>query len=192
MAKPWADAGYECYCVDVQHSVRRPRTVGNITYMWGDVRTWVPPEHLRGRIAFIGAFPPCTHVTKVGARDFRTKGTALLRDSLEFFSACYSAIAWSGARGFVENPVGKFSDHMLPPDYTFQPWEFGDLWTKLTCLWVLNGFVMPPRLHAVKPDGVRERIVKMAPSRDRADKRSETPPGFARAVFQANGHPLEP
>lgn len=27
MAEPWAEAGYDCYCVDVQHSIRRDRTV---------------------------------------------------------------------------------------------------------------------------------------------------------------------
>lgn len=191
MARPWAQAGYQCICVDVQHSIRKPYRTEGIDFIWGDVRTWVPPLEVRGYIAFMAAFPPCTHVTVAGARDFRTKGTALLRDSLELFSACYSAIAWSGAPGFLENPVGKFSDHMMPPDYTFQPWEYGDLWTKKTCLWALNGFVMPPKVHTVEPEGVTQKIWKMPPSDDRADLRSETPPGFARAVFNSNHNLLK-
>jgi site-specific DNA-cytosine methylase len=191
MAKPWADAGYECYCIDVQHKIRKPRVRGNITFLWGDVRTWVPPERIASRIAFLAAFPPCTHVTVAGARDFRTKGTALLRDSLEMFSACYSAARWCGARFMLENPVGKFSDHMQKPDYIFQPWEYGDLWTKKTCIWAGNGFVMPPKIHASPPEGTTQKIWLMSPSDERSDLRSETPPGFARAVFEANGSQLE-
>lgn len=195
MAEPWAQAGYRCYCVDIQHSIRRSTnrlhsSGGFITFMWGDVRTWVPPERYADKIAFVAAFPPCTHVAVSGARDFRTKGTAMLRDSLELFSSCYSAGRWSGAPFMVENPVGKFSDHMMTPDHSFQPWQYGDLWTKKTCLWTGNGFVMPPPMHTDPPEGVTELIWKMSPSDDRADKRGETPPGFARAVFAANGRAL--
>lgn len=190
MAAPWAGAGYECVCVDVQHSIRRPRQEGRILYQWGDVRTWVPHENVAGRIAFMAAFPPCTHVANSGARDFRTKGTALLRDSLELFSSCYSACRWSGAPFMIENPIGKFSDHMAQPDHMFQPWEFGDLWSKRTCLWTGGGFVMPVPLHIEPPPGVTEKIWRMSPSDDRSDLRGETPPGFARAVFAANGRHL--
>jgi hypothetical protein len=188
MAEPWAQAGYRCICVDTQHSIRQPRIEGRITFAWGDVRTWVPPEEYAGSIAFFAAFPPCTHVTAAGARDFRTKGTALLRDSLELFSACYSAARWCGAPFMLENPVGKFSDHMGKPDYMFQPWQYGDLWSKKTCLWTGGGFVMPPPVHLTPPAGVTERIWRMSPSPERSDLRAETPPGFARAVFEANGN----
>lgn len=197
MAEPWAQAGYRCYCIDIQHQIRvlaRTKAYpsgGYIVFQWGDVRTWVPPEHLAKCIAFLAAFPPCTHVAVCGARDFRTKGTAMLRDSLELFSACYSAGRWSGAPFMIENPVGKFSDHMMPPDYSFQPWEYGDLWTKKTCLWTGNGFVMPPAINTEPPEGVKELIWKMSPSEERADKRAETPPGFAKAVFLANGRQLK-
>lgn len=191
MAQPWAAAGYRCICVDIQHSIRRTRFENGIEFQWGDVRTWVPPEPYAKRIAFLAAFPPCTHVAVSGARDFRTKGTAMLRDSLELFSSCYSAARWCGAPFMVENPVGKFSDHMLPPDYNFQPWQYGDLWTKKTCLWTGNGFVMPAPMYTEPPEGVKELIWKMSPSDDRADKRGETPPGFAKAVFLANGQALK-
>lgn len=194
MAEPWAEAGYECWCIDLQHSIRRShagrlrfeRGAGSITFQWGDVRTWVPPYAIVGRIAFLAAFPPCTHVASSGARDFRTKGTAMLRDSLELFSACYTAARWCGAPFMIENPIGKFSDHMGPPDYMFQPWQYGDLWKKKTCLWVGGGFVMPAPLYVDEPPGVTEKIWRMSPSDDRADLRGETPPGFARAVFLAN------
>lgn len=190
MVRPWAEAGYECWCVDIQHSIRRERVEkvggGLIHFVWGDVRTWCPPPEVRGRIAKVFGFPPCTHVAVSGARDFRIKATAMLRDSLEMFAACEHAAKWSGAPYMIENPIGKFSDHMGKPDYIFQPWHYGDLWTKATCLWTGNGFVMPPPIHDAPPPGTTNKIWKMPPSDDRADLRSETPPGFARAVFEAN------
>ncbi|WP_316364642.1 hypothetical protein [Candidatus Thiodiazotropha sp. CDECU1] len=186
MVRPWALAGYACYCIDVQHSIRKDRTEGNIHYVWGDVRGWSPPESIRGRIGIVFAFPPCTHVAVSGARDFRKKGNYLLRDALELFSACEQAATWSGAPYMIENPVGKFSDHMGKPNHIFQPWHFGDLWTKKTCLWTGNGFRMPQPLLTQKPEGVEAKIWTMPPSPKRADLRSETPPGFARAVYQAN------
>lgn len=188
MVKPWAEAGCECYCVDIQHSIRAERVDGNIHYVWGDVRTWCPTAYVAKRLIAVFAFPPCTHVTVSDARDFRIKGTAMLRDSLEMFSAAEHAGKWSGKPYMIENPVGKFSDHMGKPDYTFQPWQFGDPYTKKTCLWTGNGFVAPKPTVYEQPLELDARIWKMPPSEDRADKRSETPMGFANAVFQANKH----
>lgn len=45
---------------------------------------------------------------------------------------------------------------------------------------------MPEPSHTIMPEGTTQKIWLMAPSEDRANLRSETPPGFARAVFQAN------
>lgn len=196
MARPWAEAGYECYCIDIQHSIRRPRTVDNVTYIWGDVRNWSPLGSVASRIAFLFAFPPCTHVSSSGARDHRTKGVALLADALHLFSACYNAGRWCGAPFGIENPVGTLSTYMGRPDYYFEPWHYGDPWTKKTCLWTGNGFVMPPREvsdpYSVWPDweNIRGRIHTMPPGHERGDRRSETPPGFARAVFRANAQPF--
>ena len=186
MVEPWAEAGFDCYCVDLRHPVRVPRRKGRIIYQWGDVRTWSPPAIVRHRLYIIFAFPPCTHVAASGARDFRTKGTALLCDSLEMFSACERAAKWASVPYMIENPVGKFSDHMQKPDFTFQPWQFGDNYQKLTCLWTGNGFNMPEPTVVEKPDDVQQSILDMPDSKGRADRRSTTPPGFARAVFEAN------
>lgn len=189
--RPWAEAGYECWCVDIEHSIRRERIEGNIHFVWGDARTWTPPE---GRnIAFVAAFPPCTHVSGAGATDFTVKRGQMLRDTLETFEACRQAAAWSGAPYLIENPVGVLSSipHIGKPDYYFHPWEYtafalADNYTKKTCLWTGNGFVMPAPQVAQglgKPD---DRIHKCPPSDSRADIRSMTPMGFARAVFEAN------
>ena len=91
----------------------------------------------------------------------------------------------------LENPVSTISSYWRKPDHTFHPWEFtsfeaADNYTKKTCLWTGGGFAMPqpsPALMNAKPD---DRIHKSPPSDERADFRSATPMGFARAVFEAN------
>jgi hypothetical protein len=191
MAAPWAEAGIECYCVDLAHSIRRERIEGNVHFVWGDARTWTPPAGRR--VIFLAAFPPCTHVTVAGARDFEAKGGMMLRDSLETFEACRQAGAWSGAPYMVENPVGVLSSipHIGKPDYYFHPcdytaFELGDNYTKKTCLWTGNGFVMPAQRRADGLPPPDDRIHKAPPGEDRASIRSKTPSGFARAVFEAN------
>jgi hypothetical protein len=186
MVKPWAEAGFECWCVDIQHSIRRPRVDGNIHYVWGDVRSWRPPESIRGRIAIIFGFPPCTHLASSGARDHLTKSGWALADALQVFDSCEVAGAYSGVPFMIENPRGRLSTHRRKPDYSFQPWQYGDLWFKETCLWTGNGFNMPLPTNTRPPEGTTEKIWLMPPSDDRANMRSETPPRFAQAVFESN------
>lgn len=194
MAQPWADAGYRCYCVDTQHSIRKDRIEGNIHYVWGDVRTWRPPAGVRP--IFGAAFTPCTDVAGSGARDFERKGGYLLRDAVEMFEAAKQCFEWARIPYMLENSVGILSSipHLGKPNHYFHPWHYtafepADHYTKKTCLWSGNGFVMPamalnPALAGIKPDG--NRILGLSPGEDRADVRSATPKGFARAVFAAN------
>lgn len=191
MVKPWADAGHECWCFDMQHSIRVPRREGNINFVWGDVRTIRRP--VRGPIAAVFAFPPCTNVSGSGARDFIMKGGGLLRDAIELFDACRQIGEWSDAPYMIENPVGVLSNipHIGKPQHYFEPchytaFELGDNYTKKTCLWTGNGFVMPDAAMAANLGEPDERIFRATPGDDRGDIRSVTPMGFARAVFNAN------
>lgn len=85
--KPWAEAGYDCFCVDIQHSIRCDRVVqvgaGRIHYVWGDVRSWTPPRGFRP--VFGMSFTECTHVAGSGARDWHATETAAneLRDKMD-------------------------------------------------------------------------------------------------------------
>lgn len=191
-ARPWADAGIECWCVDIDHSIRRDRREGNINFVWGDVRSWRPPTGRK--IIFVGAFPPCTHVAVSGARDFAKKRGFMLRDALETFEAARQAIVWSGAPGFVENPVGVLSSipHIGKPDFWFHPSDYAgyspdpdaDAYTKKTGLWTFNGFVIPQK-RPVDPV-LGSKMWRLTPSDDRADQRAATPLGFSIANFIAN------
>jgi hypothetical protein len=191
MALPWAEAGYRSYCVDVQHSIRADRVEGNIHYVWGDVRTWRPPAGVR--VIFGAAFTPCTDVAGSGARDFEKKGGYLLRDAVEMFEAARQAIAWSGAPGFLESSVGFLSSipHIGKPGHYFDPCDFtqfcpDDNYTKKTCIWPINGFVMPEPARDLSLGVPDDRIHKATPGPGRANFRSATPMGFSRAVFAAN------
>lgn len=212
-ARPWADAGIECYCVDIQHSIRRDRKEGLINFVWGDARSWRPPAGCR--IVFVASMSPCTDVTGAGARDFAKKGGFMLRDALEMFEAGRQCAAWSGAPYYCENPVGVLSSipHIGKPDFYFDPFEYAgycadDWYTKKTCLWTGNGFQMPEPVY----DRVRyergliakkhfdktgeklptygdypdNRIHFASPGDDRADVRSASPYGFNYAVFITN------
>lgn len=189
-ANPWAEVGIECWCVDIQHSIRNPRVEGLIHYVWGDVRSWHPPENVR--VIHLGAMPPCTDVAVSGARDFVTKGLAKLTDALDIFNACQRAAGWCGAPFWIENPVGVLSSHIRKPDWAFNPCDYAgyrsdptpEAYTKKTCLWTGNGFVMPD-LRPVEP--VKGSMMHLLPpSKGRGDLRSVTPEGFSRAVFAAN------
>jgi hypothetical protein len=194
MAEPWAEAGYECFCVDTAHSIRRDRRKGRINFVWGDARSWCPPSGLR--IIFLAAFPPCTHVAGSGARDWQKKGHFMLTDALELFTACQTAARYAQCPYMIENPVGALSKHMGMPDLSFDPCDYAgyaddpaaEAYTKRTCLWTGGGFIMPEPRRVEPVLGSKMHL--MAPSDNRADDRSLTPQGFSRAVYLANDRRL--
>jgi hypothetical protein len=202
MVRPWAEAGCLCICVDIHedNSIRATKKgkhriekvgAGEIHFVWGDARTWKPSQFdarffEKYEIAFVACFPVCTNLSGSGAQDWQLKGLAMLTDGLMLFNACEVVAEWSGAPYCIENPVGAITRHHREPDYYFHPWFWGDLYTKKTCLWTGNGFVMPASDYVTKPAGTKQKIWLMSPGKDRQDQRSETPEGFARAVFQAN------
>lgn len=194
-AMPWANAGYDCYCVDIQHSIRKDRVeqvgAGKIHFVWGDVRSWCPPAGVRP--VFGASFTECTHVAGSGARDWPKKRGYMLRDALEQFEAARQCFQWAGIPYVQENSIGLLSSipHIGKPDHYFHPWEYAgwceeDNYTKNTALWSGNGFVMPEKKPAPWLGQPDDRIHKATPGDDRANFRSASPMGFWTAVFRAN------
>ena len=155
MVRPWAEAGYLCYCVDIQHPQGETRQ-GNIIRVGADMRDWLPPFR---PITFAAFFPPCTDVAVSGARWFRDKGLFALFQSIRLFYASIRLAEWTHAPYLIENPVSTISTYWRKPDYTFDPCDYAgypggenDLYTKKTCLWTGGGFIMPPpkRLEPVQ------------------------------------------
>lgn len=197
IVRPWAEAGYDCWCVDVQHSIRRDKVkevgLGLIRYVWGDARSWRLPAECVGRVRQFFAFPPCPELSCTGARDFKKKGGWMLADAVQLFDSCHVAATYLGASYMIENPAtNRLNTHRFPPTYRFHPWQYAgyledievDNTSKETGLWCGNGFVMPEFNPAPEPH--RQDCWMATPSDERADERAETPMGFSRAVFQAN------
>ncbi len=197
-SKPYLEAGYD---------------VRNITLPDYDVRTYEPPDNVYG----ILAAPPCTEFSVSGVRWWKSKAPQLLEDALEVVNACLDIILLYSSPVFwaLENPVGRLP-RLCPRlgkwRYTFQPHDYGDPWTKRTCIWGQHdipektpvepvgtwlgsaaankplGIVDHPPL-LLKPDTVflpPDWIHKLPPSADRSTLRSITPPGFAMAFYEAN------
>ena len=179
MVKPWAEAGYLCYCVDVQHAPGETRE-GNIIKVGADMLDWIPPRD----VVFASFFPPCTDLAVSGARWFKDKGLGRLIRALSLFKRSVDIAEMLGCPYLIENPVSTVSSYWRKPDYSFDPCDYGDPYTKKTCLWTGNGFVMPEKARVEPTEGSKMHL--MPPSAERANLRSETPMGFARAVFNAN------
>lgn len=181
MALPWAEAGYQCYCVDVQHPVgETPGKHENIVLVGADILDWEPPEN----VDFAAFFPPCTNTAVSGARWMKDKGLGSLIEALQLFKRAVDIAEFLGCPYFLENPVSTVSTYWRKPDHSFDPCDYGDPYTKKTCLWAGGGFVMPEKTRVEPVLGSKMHL--MPPSENRQDLRSETPEGFARAVFEAN------
>lgn len=184
--RPWAEAGFRCISIDTAHppAVSTRRSVapaGSVLRLGLDVRL------LR---SFIGvplgvfAWPPCTHLANVGSASWSRKGQSALVEALSIADACLR-IARRASWWVVENPVGRLSHYWGPPDHVFDPCDYGgyltpsgDAYTKRTCLWTGGSFRMPPP-RPVEP--IEGSLVAQVPD---VRRRSETPRGFSRAVFE--------
>lgn len=191
MVQPWLDAGYDAVTVDLQeqenpHPLRR--------HIIADVTDLSPEFAVNEGATIAFAFPPCTDLAGSGSRWFKGKGLDSLIGALRIVSSCKNIAELAGVPWMLENPVGTLATYWRDPDHYFNPCDYGDPYTKKTCLWIGGGFVMPPKIMPgdmfAEPTWVEptlgSMIHKMPPSADRGDKRSITPMGFARAVFRAN------
>lgn len=150
-----------------------------ITLPGYDVRLFCPPKDVYG----ILIAPPCTDLAGSGARWWKAKGQSALFGALALTDAGLRMVAICEPHFWcLENPVGRLAHYLGKPKMYFNPCDYGDPWTKKTCLW---GNFNIPKKNPVIPEK-RSRIWTMPPSPDRQALRSITPPGFARAFYEAN------
>ena len=130
------------------------------------------------------AHPPCTYLANSGARWLYTEEGRFekMKEAAEFFRWILELPI---ARIAVENPV--MHKHALEivgrkPQFTVQPWQFGDPHKKRTCFWA-NG-VMPliPTINTLTADEAEQTIWRLPPGPDRWKERSRTYPGIAKAM----------
>lgn len=188
-SKPYKDAGY-----DVQ----------TITLPDNDVRTYHPPEGVYGVLAA----PPCDQFSFV----LNEKIKRDLKGGLEIVDACLRVIQECGSSlrfWALENPIGHLNRFLGTPAFVFQPWEFGDPWTKRTGIWGI--FNRPQKTFASWGDVTKNDALYIRPGRGKPNMvwlhksakdlipsfapfsvetdaafRAITPQGFAQAFFEAN------
>lgn len=176
-SRPYYDAGYD---------------VRLITLPSQNIIDYIPPKDVYG----ILAAPPCTMFSLA-----RTRATTP-RDFIQGMgpvNGCYRIALQTSPRFFaLENPVGLLAKYLGPARYKFDPWQFGDPYTKRTWLW---GWFNNPvsRYHRIKDVMDAEQIEASRETRNaklpsiseltsstRADLRAITPSGFAQAFSEAN------
>lgn len=168
---PYSEAGYEVILFDTKDLGR----AGDVRFLELDSL----PENVHG----ILAAPPCTHLSGSGARWWKGKGDEALIEALSIVDACIrivhlkTPVFWA-----LENPVGRLTKFLGKPKMYFNPCDFGDPYTKKTCLW--GNFNIPKKSPVLPVEG--SKIHLMPPSVERATLRSITPPRFAKAFFEAN------
>lgn len=188
-SRPYKEAGYD---------------VRLVTLPEYDVRTYVPPLGVYG----ILAAPPCTefsilNCTAAPRERCEEKGMEIVNACIRIIHTC-SPKWWA-----LENPVGYLRKYLGKPKLTFQPWEYGDPWTKRTDIW--GDFAPPPKAYKnwedvpdklplytrkgrQKPNyaylhkSAQQLIpqLKWVHIKTDAEFRAITPPGFAKAFYLAN------
>lgn len=142
------------------------------------------------------AHPPCTYMTNSGVSWLhkQPKRWALLEDAAKFFRALWDAPI---QRIAIENPImHKYAKQRiggLQQAQVIQPWMFGHMEQKATCLWLKN---LPPLTQTknvraemkLLPDNQRQRLHYLPPSADRWKLRSTTYAGIAAAMAEQWGN----
>lgn len=136
------------------------------------------------------AFPPCTHLAVSGAAWFKEKiADGRQQQGVDFFMLFANAKC---EKIVIENPVGIMSTKWRKPDQIIQPFEYGDSFSKKTCLWIKGLPKLQPTDIVDKGEQTKFKSGKSMPKwyadafklppKERARVRSQTFPGIAKAM----------
>lgn len=154
-----------------------------------------PGHHIQGDVSdllaqpwdLVIAHPPCTRLCNSGVRWLAERDLwADMREGAQFFLACLNANA---PRVAVENPVmHKYAREIVGrgPDFTVQPWQFGDPAKKRTCFWTRGLPPLTPTSNMTAADASAD-CHNASPGPDRWKIRSTTYQGIANAIAQQWG-----
>ena len=170
-SRPYEAAGYDVVRIDLSSGL--------------DVRWFKKVPSVRGVLSA----PPCGVFAGSGAQYWKTKdldGRTL--DGLALVDATFRIIMVHSPKWWaLENPIGRLSRWIGKPALVFHPYEYGDPYKKRTCLW--GNFTVPVR-NVVEPVSSYSQGSWVqgigGTTKDREQRRSVTPAGFAQAFFEAN------
>ena len=161
VCKAFRDKGFEAYSCDIQDcSGGHPDW-----HLKGDVL-----EHINNGWDLIIAHPPCTYLSKAGARWLYAGGRinqARLNQGMAakaFFEAMLKADCKYIA---VENPTPLKVYGLPEPTQSIQPYQFGHPYSKRTLLWLKN-------LPALMPTNVITKFKPYLPSNTGGKKRGQS------------------
>lgn len=206
MVQPWVDAEIPAAIFDIQHTEQYVRGIPSFDWDISAMRGHIIDLGRKAGCTFVSAFPPCTDLAVSGSRHFDAKMRAnpyYLGEALNLFEAAQEIIEGIGCMGFLENPVSVASTIWRPQDFTFNPFDYGgylpeddvhpeypdyiaprDAYPKLTCIWAVNGYTLPPKKPVYCPLGISTQTSQLGgKSLKTKNIRSATPRGFAYANF---------
>jgi len=198
-SRPYKDAGYDVRNITLpEYDIMKTELdESDILIFKGKKTLYLYPEKIYGVIAA----PPCTmfSIARTNAKKPRNlKGSMdLVLMCLKIIWICQYQIKGDNQRKpplkfwALENPKGLLEWFLGKPTYQFQPYEFGDNYSKKTCLW--GNFNEPSKLVLMQAQKAKrsmsDLVTPMSNNRDFkkvAELRAITPPGFAKAFFEAN------
>ena len=161
--------------------------------------TEIPGNHYQGDVRdvlyeewdLMIAHPSCTYLTNAGVKHLHTDPSRWpkLFDAAAFFKELLNAKHIP--KRAIENPImhgyAKTLIGGVQQTQVIQPWMFGHMEQKATCLW-LEGLCLLEPTNNVKeemmllPKNQRERLHYLPPSPDRWKERSRTYLGIAEAM----------
>lgn len=191
-SQPWRDAGYQVYQFDIQSG----DGVETFGINMGDVTNFDTQFFNDFFGSFDGldvhcllAATPCTDFASSGSRHFAAKDAT----GTTAFSVALGRIALATIEYFkpavwaMENPTGRIERLVGLPQWaaSFDPWHFGEDYTKKTMLWGRMNGNMP--IAPTEPvAGTKMHTQYGGKSIETKNARSVTPEGFAYAFFMAN------
>lgn len=152
-------------------------------------------EIIEGDWDLMIAHPPCTYLTNSGVAWLHKDPTRWdrLDEAAAFFRILLNAPI---PRIAIENPImHKYAKERIggvKQTQVIQPWMFGHMEQKATCLWLKNLPPLVPTKNVKEemmalPDNERQRLHYLPPSADRWKLRSTTFKGIAEAMAEQWG-----
>jgi hypothetical protein len=159
MARPWADAGYLCYCFDGQHepgvSKSKHENILNVGMWFSNEITCdisgLDIDKIKlitgDDVCFVFGFPECTDLAVSGSVHFEKKA-----NENPFFQDEAMALVYLtkdlgesyGCTWALENPVSVISTKWRKPNFYFDPWFFG-------------GYLPDDDIHPSYPEYIKPR-----------------------------------
>ena len=155
-------------------------------------------EAYSGKYDLMIAHPPCTYLAVSGNRWLYNKDKTKNKErwknrelALDFVRELMNAPIKKIA---IENPISCISSQIRKPDQIIQPYMFGDVATKTTCLWIKNLPKLIPTNIVSKGERTYFKSGKSHPKwyadclsknkQERQRLRSKTVIGIARAIAE--------